>query len=282
MRPLPSRLLTLSGALAIAAAVALPAPSAAQPAASSFGRLTYVESAVEQATGSGGWREAVEGGAFEIGERLRTGPRALTRLELPWMALSLSPGSDVRIPDDFVLSAVLEKGRAVIDAEEHPVLKMETAEAEIRGTGRAVVRRESGRTLVTCLAGRFLVEGRGRGVSLSPGQGTVVTAGRAPTAAQDTPAPPAEEGLWPGDDPTFTDPGEALELRWEADAPAYQVEILPVGSDTVLLQRDVGPPPASVAIPWSGAFRWRVAARDESGLEGVPSQDGLICVDIVE
>ena len=176
----------------------------------------------------------------------------------------------------------VEKGRAVVDAEEHPVLKMETAEAEIRGTGRAVVRRESGRTLVTCLAGRFLVEGRGRGVSLSPGQGTVVAAGRAPTAAQDTPAPPAEEGLWPGDDPSFTDPGEALELRWEADAPAYQVEILPVGSDTVLLQRDVGPPPASVAIPWSGAFRWRVAARDESGLEGVPSQDGLICVDIVE
>ena len=282
MRPRPSRLLTLSGVVAVAAALALPASASAQATASSFGRLAYVESAVEQATGNGGWREAVEDGAFEIGERLRTGSQGLARLELPWMSLSLSPGSDVRIPDDYVLSAVLEKGRAVLDAEEHPVLKMETAEAEIRGTGRAVVRRESGRTLVTCLTGRFLVEGRGRGVSLSPGQGTVVTAGGAPSAVQDTPAPPAKEGLWPGDDPVFTDPGEAVELRWEADAPAYQVEILPVGTDTVLLQRDVGPSPARLAIPWSGAFRWRVAARDESGLEGVPSQDGLICVDIVE
>ncbi|MGD8894449.1 MAG: hypothetical protein PVJ73_00285 [Acidobacteriota bacterium] len=282
MRPLPSWLLALSGVVALAAALALPASASAQATAASFGQLAYVESGVEQATGSGGWREAAEGGAFEIGERLRTGPQGLARLELPWMSLSLSPGSDVRVPDEFVLSAVLEKGRAVVDAEEHPVLKMETAEAEIRGTGRAVVRRESGRTLVTCLAGRFLVEGQGRGVSLSPGQGTVVSAGRSPSAAQDTPAPPAEEGLWPGDDPVFTDPGEAVELRWEADAPAYQVEILPVGTDIVLLQRDVGPPPARLAIPWSGAFRWRVAARNESGLEGVPSRDGLICVDIAE
>jgi hypothetical protein len=271
----------LSGALA-GAALALPASSTAQAAAAAFGRLAYVERAVEQATGAGGWRQATEGSAFEIGERLRTGPQALARLELPWMSLSLSPSSDVRIPDDFVLAVVLEKGRAVVDAEEHPVLKMETAEAVIRGTGRAVVRRESGRTLVTCLAGRFLVEARDRGVSLSPGQGTVVSAGQAPTAAQDTPPPPAEEGLWPGDDPLYTDPGEALELRWEADAPAYLVEILPVGSDVVLIERDVGPPPARLAIPWSGAFRWRVAARDESGLEGAPSQDGLICVDIVE
>jgi hypothetical protein len=272
----------LSGALAGVACLAVPALSWAQSTASSFGRLTYVERTVEQATGNGGWREATEGGAFEIGERLRTGPEALARLELPWMSLSLSPGSDVRVPDDFVLAAVLEKGRAVVDAEEHPVLKVETAEAVIRGTGRAVVRRESGRTLVTCLAGRFLVEGQSRGVSLSPGQGTVVTAGRAPTAAQDTPAPPTEEGLWPGDDPLYTDPGEALELRWESDASAYLVEILPVGSDIVLLEHDVGAPPARLAIPWSGAFRWRVAARAESGLEGVPSQEGLFCVEIVE
>jgi hypothetical protein len=280
-RGLPFCRLAVWGGVVTLSASLVAGPAAAQPA-SSFGRLSYVESAVEQATGTGDWRDAAEGGAFEIGERLRTGEQGLARLELPWMSLSLSPGSDVRVPDDFVLAAVLEKGRAVVEAEEHPVLKVETAEAEIRGTGRAVVRRESGRTLVTCLDGRFLVEGGGRGVSLSPGQGTVVTAGSRPSAAQEAPAPPAQEGLWPGGDPVFTDPGEALELRWEADAPAYQVEILPVGGDTVLLQRDVGPPPTRMAIPWSGAFRWRVAARDASGLEGVPSQDGLICVDIVE
>ena len=92
MRLLPRPLLTLSGALAGMACLALAAPSWAQPSASSFGRLSYVERTVEQATGTGGWREATEGGAFEIGERLRTGPQALARLELPWMSLSLSPG----------------------------------------------------------------------------------------------------------------------------------------------------------------------------------------------
>jgi hypothetical protein len=58
------------------------------------------------------------------------------------------------------------------------------------------------------------------------------------------------------------------------------IEVRPVGSDVDLLARDVGPPPASVTIPWSGAFRWRVAARDGRGLEGVPSSDGQICVEI--
>jgi hypothetical protein len=57
------------------------------------------------------------------------------------------------------------------------------------------------------------------------------------------------------------------------------VEVLPVGSDDVLIQRDVGPSPLSLVIPWRGAFRWRVAARDASGLEGRPSADGLISAD---
>ena len=55
-----------------------------------------------------------------------------------------------------------------------------------------------------------------------------------------------------------------------------------MGEDTVLLQRDVGPPPVRLSLPWRGAFRWRVAARDERGLEGVPSAEGLICVDLVD
>ena len=281
MRPSPSRRAGLIGAGALAAILGLAAPTAAQPAGS-LARLTYVENGVERVVGTTGWRDAAEGGAFDIGDGLRTGPQGIARLELPWMVLSLSPGSDVSFPDDYVLSIVLEKGRVVVEAEEHPALKLETSEAEIRGTGRAVVRREAGRTLVTCLDGRFRVTGRGRAVSLSPAQGTVVVAGSAPTAAKDTLSPPAQEGLWPGSDPVYTEPGEALELLWEAEALAFQLEVLPVGSDTVLLQRDVGPPPARLALPWSGAFRWRVASRDDSGLEGVPSQDGLICVEIIE
>jgi hypothetical protein len=268
--------------MALIAALGLALPSTAQTDAASLAQLSFVEKGVERAPGGGGWNDAVEGGSFDIGDGLRTGPEGLARLELPWMVLSLSPNSDVVFPDEYVLSIVLEKGRAVLEAEAHPALKLETAEAEVRGTGRAIVRREAGRTLVTCLDGRFRVAGSGRAVSLSPGQGTVVTAGRAPTAAEDTPAPPSEEGLWPGQDPVYTEPGEALELQWEPQAPAFQIEVLPVGSETVLLQRDVGPPPARLALPWSGAFRWRVASRDDRGLEGLPSPDGLICVDIVE
>ena len=110
----------------------------------------------------------------------------------------------------------------------------------------------------------------------------VVAAGRAPTPAEDTPAPPTDEALWPGVDPVFANPGDTLDLVWEAEAPAFQIEILPVGLDYVLYQRDVGPPPYQVKVPWSGAFRWRVASRDERGLEGVPSTEGLICIDLVK
>lgn len=276
MRPSPEGWV---GAGALVAALALTASADAQ---TSLAKLAFVENGVERSVGTTGWQSAVEGGAFEIGDGLRTGPQGVARLELPWMVLSLSPGSDVSFPDDFVLSSVLQKGRVVLEAQDHPALKLETAEAEVRGTGRAVVRREAGRTLVTCLDGRFRVVGNGRAVSLSPGQGTVVSAGSAPSAAVDTLPPPVEEGLWPGLDPVFTEPGESLDLRWEAEAQAFQLEILPVGSDVVLLQRDVGPPPARLELPWSGAFRWRVASRDDRGLEGVPSQDGMICVDFVE
>jgi hypothetical protein len=106
----------------------------------------------------------------------------------------------------------------------------------------------------------------------------VVRSGRAPSAPEDVPAPPAD-GLWPGSDPVYAAPGEAVELRWNGDAPGSQVELLPVGSDVVLLQRDVTASPARIEIPWEGAFRWRVSARDPRGLEGMPSADGLIAVD---
>jgi hypothetical protein len=85
--------------------------------------------------------------------------------------------------------------------------------------------------------------------------------------------------MWPALDPVFVAPAEPLELRWKGSAPAYQLELLPVGSDVVLLQRDVTAPPVRIEVPWEGAFRWRVSARDARGLEGLPSADGLIAVD---
>jgi hypothetical protein len=264
----------------LAVVLAIPAPATAQADAASLARLTFVEHGVE--TGAASWEQAVEGSGFDIGERLRTGPEGVARLDLPWMVLSVGPGSEVRFPDEHLLAVVLEKGRVVLEARTHEALKLVTAEGEVRGLGRAVVRREAQRTVVTCVEGRFEVQARGQGVSLSPGSGTVVSAGRSPTAPADTPAPPGEESLWPGRDPVFTGRGEPLDLRWEAHAAAYHLEVLPVGTDYVLLQRDVGPPPVQLSLPWGGAFRWRVAARDERGLEGVPSAEGLICVDLVE
>lgn len=260
--------------LAVLTATAVPSDAA------SLARLTYVENQVER--GDGRWTQALEDTEFELGEALRTGSQGLARLELPWMAVSLGPDSEMRFPDQFLLSIVLERGRVVLQAESREALKLVTSEAEIRGQGKAVVRRQGQRTLVTCLEGRFEVEGRGRGVSLSPGQGTVVASGRGPSGAEDTPAPPATESLEPGQDPVYADPGQAVELTWEENASAYHIEVLPVGSDVVLLERDVGPPPAPLAIPWGGSFRWRVSSRDDRGLEGAPSEDGLICVSLVK
>ncbi len=284
MRPWCDRARLLMGALTVTA-FATPAATLAQaPAAAAdqgalaLARVSLVERKVELEKKGAKWQAAVEGGPLAIGEALRTGPDAVARLELPWMALTLAPGSSLRFPDAVLLSATLDSGRALIEAPGLEALKIVTAEAEVRGQGRAVVRRQGRSTLVTCLAGRFFVEAAGAVVTLTPGRGTVVSAGRAPGAAQDVLAAPTE-GLWPAQDPVFVAPAEPLELRWKGSAPGYQLEILPVGSDVVLLQRDVTASPVKIEVPWEGAFRWRLSARDARGLEGVPSADGLIAVD---
>jgi hypothetical protein len=275
MRPSSSRPGLLGLALAAAAAAVAPAPAQDVLA---LARVSLVESRVELEKRGATWRGAVEGGPLLVGEALRTGPEAVTRLELPWMALSLGPGSTLRFPDAFLLSASLESGRALVEASGREALKIVTGEAEVRGQGRAVVRRQGKTTLVTCLAGRFFVDGAGSIVTLAPGRGTVVAAGRAPSAPETVPPAPAQ-GLWPGKDPAYVTVGEPLELRWKGEAAGYQVELLPVGSDVVLLQRDVAASPTRIAVPWEGAFRWRLSARDGRGLEGMPSDDGLIAVD---
>jgi hypothetical protein len=284
MRRWCDRVLWTVGALSVSllaapAATLAQAPAPAEAAGPlALARLSLVERKVELEKKGAKWQAAVEGGPLQIGEALRTGPDAVARLELPWMALTLSPGSSLRFPDAFLLQATLDNGRALIDAPRIDALKLVTGEAEVRGRGRAVVRRQQSSTLVTCLAGRFFVEAQGSVVTLTPGRGTVVVAGSAPGAAQNVPEAPTA-GLWPAQDPVFVAPAEPLELRWKGSAPSYQLELLPVGSDVVLLQRDVSGSPVKIQVPWEGAFRWRVSARDARGLEGVPSADGLIAVD---
>jgi hypothetical protein len=275
MRPSSRRPHLLRGALV--ALLAVPSWASAQDTLA-LARLSLVERKVELSKKGATWRAAVEGGPVQIGEALRTGPDAVTRLELPWMALTLGPGSVVRFPDSYLLSASLESGRALVEAQGRDALKIVTPEAEVQGQGRAVVRRQRQETLVTCLAGRFYVHGGGATVTLAAGRGTLVRSGRPPSSPEDAPAPPSK-GLWPGKDPVYVVAGEPLELRWNGDAPGYQLELLPVGSDVVLQQHDVAASPARIDVPWEGAFRWRVSARTARGLEGLPSEDGLIAVD---
>ena len=195
------------------------------------------------------------------------------------MALTLGPGSILRFPDAFLLSASLEGGRALVEAQGRDALKVVTEEAEVRGQGRAVVRRQGKETLVTCLAGRFHVQGGESTVTLAAGRGTVVRSGRAPSAPEDVPAPPAD-GLWPGKDPVYVAPGEPLELRWKGDAPGYQVELLPVGSDVVLLQRDVAASPARIEVPWEGRLPVARLGPGPARPRGHrPPRTGLIAVD---
>ena len=187
---------TRSGALALLALLAAaPAPALAQAADKgplALAKLSLVERKVELGKKDAKWQNAVEGGPLAIGEALRTGPDAVARLELPWMALTLSPGSTLRFPDAFLLQATLEAGRALVEAPKLDALKLVTDEAEVRGQGRAVVRREGKSTLVTCLAGRFAVEGAKSTVALGPGQGTVVATGKEPSAPQAVLPPPCE------------------------------------------------------------------------------------------
>jgi hypothetical protein len=270
----------------LVALLALPSAATAQTAAGTertpgpltLARLSLVEHKVELGKQDARWQQAVEGGPLALGDALRTGPDAVARIDLPWMSLTVSPGSTLRFPDGVLLQATLEAGRVLVEAPKLDTLKLVTDEAEVRGMGRAIVRRQAKSTLVTCLAGRFVVEAAGAVAALTAGQGTVVAAGRAPSAPASV-LPPPTEGLWPALDPVFVAPSEALELRWKGNAPGYQLELLPVGSDVVLLQRDVAAPPVTIEVPWEGAFRWRVSARDARGLEGLPSADGLIAVD---
>src|SRR5512144_125788 len=148
----------MPGALALVCSLGLATPAAGGPDA--LARLALVEQQVEVAGPAGAWQPAREGHELLPGQSLRTGGEGVARVELPWMALTLTPGSLLRFPDSLVLSVALDAGRAVVEGERLETLKLVTPEAEVRGRGRAVVRRERGRTLVSCLAGRFVVSGR--------------------------------------------------------------------------------------------------------------------------
>lgn len=256
---------TLLAALLVAASVA-----GADPA-----RLAYVESTVERAPSPDAWEPAREATGFAFGDELRVLGTGLARLRFPWMSATLGPDAKVSLPATGVLALRLDRGRLAVDSPERDTLPIATPQAEIRGRGRVVVRAKPEETLVMAHAGRFEVVAGGRSVWLDAGTGTVVPAGGAPGAARALPPPPRD--LTPGDDALYVDVNQPASLRWTSDAPAHWVELLPVGGDEVLLQSGAGASTLGLRIPWPGAFRWRVASVDASGLEGKPSDDGLVC-----
>lgn len=268
-------------AAVVVSEVASPTPALAAPkdAARSapVAKFVFAEKAVERAgRGSGSkWERVSEGDQLRIGDRLRTGPLSLSRLEFPWMVATLSPDSVLVVPVEVVLALSLESGRIDLRTDGAEIVKLRTAEAAVRGEGRVIIRRESGATFVTALEGAFEVEGKTGRERLVGGEGTVVKAGQKPSPPEALPQPPGE--LAPGSDPRYVAPGDPVLLTWRPQTKAH-LQILGIDSEDALIDRDVGPPPQAVEIPWVGTFRWRVSTRDDRGLEGVPSGEGVICV----
>jgi hypothetical protein len=96
----------------------------------------------------------------------------------------------ISIPASAVLSTVLDQGRAEFSGPGRDIVKIQVGEGEVRGGGRLVLRRTTGMTSASVLAGAFRVRAVGRTVELKAGQATVVMDGRAPLPASPLPAPP--------------------------------------------------------------------------------------------
>lgn len=255
--------------------------TAAPPSAAgiSVATLTYVDRVVERESmpTPAGWKPLKEGDAVRTGDRIRTGSEALARLQFPWMSVTAGPSTILHIPASTILSTVLDEGRAEFEAGQREIVKVKTAEAEIRGAGRIVVRREREKTLVMAMAldGSFRVEARGDVTVLRAGEGTIIRDGARASAPIKLPAPP--KVVYPGGDPVYVKKGEPLALRFSPSGPAY-VQLLPLGAPEVLIARVTASSPVSVGIPWAGTYRWRASLIDAQGLEGLPSEDGFICV----
>jgi len=262
--------------LALLAGAALPAAHAQAPESLPIARVSYAEDVVEIARPGQKFARVTDGAVLRAGDRLRTGPRATARLEFPWMAVTVSAGSVLSLPETLVLATLLEEGCVEQSAEVGDLLKIVTEEAQVRGEGRVLVRRDRTTTWVSVLRGQFRVDAGTNTVQLEVGQGTVIKKDAAPT--RPTPLPPAPTDLAPGDDALYAAPGEAINLTWKAPFSTYHLEVLPIHSNEVLIAREAQGNATTVAIPWPGTFRWRVASRSPDGIEGLPSMEGLIVV----
>ncbi len=221
------------------------------------------------------WRRVTVGDDLRTGDTLRTSDRGLVRIEFPWMNVTLGPASMISVPASTVLSTVLDHGRAEFFGPGRDIVKIEVGDGEVRGGGRLVLRRSSGRTSATALEGRFRVRALGRVVEIKAPQATLIMDGRPPQAA--LALPPAPDGLHPGETVGYVRLGRRIELDWSTSASQHHLELLALDDDAVLLARDVGSPPLRFEVPWLGTYRWRVSGREATGIESAPSTPGVIC-----
>jgi hypothetical protein len=245
-------------------------PAAPAPVAA----VRIVDGTLERGSGSS-WRAADRDFRISPGESLRTSADGAALLTFPWMQILVGGDAVVGLTPSTVLSVTLERGRVQERATAGDILKVVTAEGEVRGRGDVVVTRSAGETRVSALSGWFRVRSPRGMVSLEPGQGAVVTASAAPEIV-DLPAPPT--GLDPGTDPRYVEQGHSTRLQWRGSAPRYRAHVLNLSGDEVVVARDVEGSTLDVPGRWLGTYQWRVSSIDARGVEGPPSVAGLFCV----
>jgi hypothetical protein len=281
-----ARSATLAALLLSAAGSGAPSPAPAptptptprsKGAGIGIGSLTWLDREIERAElpAKSSWQRLREGDKVRTGDSFKTGSDATARLEFPWMAVTLGGGTLLTIPASSVLSTVLEQGRAEFSGEGRDMVKIKVGDGEVRGGGRLVLRRSVGRTSAAVLEGSFRLRAAGRTVEIKGGEGTVIQDGRPPEPPRPLPAAPG--GLEPGKDAAYVRTGQPVELRWTGGPTPFHLELLALDRDQVLLARDVSAPPVRLELPWLGTYRWRVIARDASGVESRPSSEGLLC-----
>ena len=243
-----------------------------------FSRASVFGENVEVRAGTASnWGRLEDGTLLRTGDAVRTGTDAVLRVDFPWTTIILGPESSLEIPASRVLSVRLLAGRIEQRSEGADILKIQTPEVLVRGRGHVVVRQTPDRTTVVDRLGRFSVRASGRSVNLEPTRATVVAKGKAPTAPTPLPTTPQVAGA--GNDPLYVGLDSPVTLEWSGeDARSHLVELVEVGPETPVIQRDVGVSPVTIQIPWAGTYRWRVLARTTDGVESLPSREGVLCV----
>ena len=235
--------------------------------------VVLVDGRLEFSRKGGPWRPAPEQQTLAVGDRVRTPAGSSARLEFPWTMVTLGDQSLIALEGDPTLSVRLEAGRIDMDPEAE-LIRLVTKEAAVSGAGRTILRREGETTFVVSLVGGAEVEAAGKTVRLGVGRSVLVGREGPGEPAVQTPGPRV---VFPGADPLYVRPNDAVRLEWTGASPGYLLEVLPLDSETPVISLDVAGTTREIRLPWLGTFRWRVTGR-QGAIETQSSGEGLICV----